>query len=134
MRETVVGEAVHGEMVVKRDLKAVAEVRRFVRLVMGGWDVDDFVPCLIASELVTNAIRYATTADDEVIFRIGRTGDGAVWVEVQDSVCDMPRIQSADVNDESGRGLFVVERFTRCWGARPLAGDVGKVVFAVLDS
>lgn len=127
------GEAVHGEMVVKRDLKAVAEVRRFVRLVMGGWDVDDFVPCLIASELVTNAIRYATTADDEVVFRIGRTGDGAVWVEVQDSTCAMPRIQSADVNGESGRGLFVVERFTRCWGARPLAGDVGKVVFAVLE-
>ncbi|MFI0371034.1 hypothetical protein ACH35V_24460 [Actinomadura sp. 1N219] len=46
----------------------------------------------------------------------------------------MPRIVSADVNGESGRGLFVVEQFTRCWGARPLAGDVGKVVFAVLNS
>lgn len=127
------GEAVHGEMVVKRDLAAVAEVRRFVRLVAGGWDVDDFVPCLVASELVTNAIRYATTADDEVIFRMGRTGDGGVWVEVQDSACELPRLQAADLSGESGRGLFVVERFTRCWGARPLAGDVGKVVFAVLD-
>ncbi|TDD27780.1 ATP-binding protein [Actinomadura sp. KC06] len=128
------GEAVQSEMVVKRDLRAVAEVRTFVRLVTGGWDVDDFVPCLIASELVTNALRYATAADDEVIFRIGRTDRGVVWVEVQDSVCVMPRIISADVNGESGRGLFVVEQFTRCWGARPLAGDVGKVVFAVLNS
>ncbi|MFI0407821.1 ATP-binding protein [Actinomadura sp. 3N508] len=128
------GEAVQSEMVVKRDLRAVAEVRTFVRLVVGGWEVDDFVPCLIASELVTNALRYATKSDDEVIFRIGRTDRGVVWVEVQDSVCVMPRIVSADVNGESGRGLFVVEQYTRCWGARPLAGDAGKVVFAVLDS
>ena len=62
------GEAAHGELVVKRDLQAVAEVRRFVRLAVGRWEVDDFVPCLVASELVTNAIRYAT-GEDEVIFR-----------------------------------------------------------------
>ncbi|GAA4240374.1 ATP-binding protein [Actinomadura meridiana] len=127
------GEAVQSEMVVKRDLRAVAEVRTFVRLVAGGWEVDDFVPCLIASELVTNALRYATTADDEVIFRIGRTDAGVVWVEVQDATCDMPRLEHADLNGESGRGLFVVEQFTRCWGTRPLAGNVGKVVFAVLN-
>ena len=126
------GEGVQSEMVVKRDLRAVAEVRTFVRLVIGGWGVDDFVPCLIASELVTNALRYATAADDEVIFRIGRTGDGAVWVEVQDSACVLPRVEHADLDGESGRGLSVVEQFTRCWGARPLAGNVGKVVFAVL--
>ena len=127
------GEAVCGEMVVKRDLQAVAEVRRFVRMVMGGWAVDDFVPCLIASELVTNALRYASGEGDEVIFRIGRARDGAVWVEVQDSDCMMPRVQSADLNGESGRGLFVVEELTRCWGARPLAEGAGKVVFAILD-
>lgn len=127
-------EAVQSEMVVKRDLRAVAEVRTFVRLVTGGWQVDDFVPCLIASELVTNALRYATTTDDEVIFRIGRTGAGVVWVEVQDSTCVMPRIEAADLYGESGRGLYVVEELTRCWGFRPLAGNVGKVVFAVLNS
>ncbi|GAA4238684.1 ATP-binding protein [Actinomadura meridiana] len=127
------GEAVQSEMVVKRDLRAVAEVRTFVRLVTSGWQVDDFVPCLIASELVTNALRYATTADDEVIFRIGRTDANVVWIEVQDATCDMPRLEHEDLNGESGRGLFVVEQLTRCWGTRPLAGNVGKVVFAVLN-
>lgn len=126
------GEAAHGELVVKRDLRAVAEVRRFVRLTVGRWEVDDFVPCLVASELVTNAIRYAT-GEDEVIFRLGRTEDGAVWLEVQDGSCVLPRIGAVDLSGESGRGLFVVDQFTRCWGVRPLAGDVGKVVFAVLE-
>ncbi|TMR07046.1 ATP-binding protein [Actinomadura soli] len=70
---------------VKRVLRAVAGVRTFVRLVVGGWGVDDFVPCLIAGELVTNAIRYAIGPEDEAIFRIGRTPEGVVWVEVQDA-------------------------------------------------
>lgn len=49
------------------------------------------------------------------------------------SSCDVPRIQQAEPTSESGRGLFVVDKFTRHWGVRPLAGDAGKVVFAVLN-
>jgi anti-sigma regulatory factor (Ser/Thr protein kinase) len=129
------GEAArHGdEMVVKHDLAVVAEVRRFVRLVTGQWGMDDFVPCLVASELVTNALRYASASDDDVTFRIGRTDDGALWMEVQDATCDLPCIQRADTISEAGRGLFIVDQFCRCWGVRPLAGNTGKVVFAVLD-
>lgn len=122
------------EMVVKRDLKVVAEVRRFVLLVTGQWDMDDYVPCLVASELVTNALRYASTSDDDVTFRIGRTDDGALWMEVQDATCDLPRLQRADTISEVGRGLFIVDQFCRFWGVRPLADDVGKVVFAVLNA
>ncbi|GGQ12713.1 anti-sigma regulatory factor (Ser/Thr protein kinase) [Actinomadura coerulea] len=130
------GEAAcHGnEIVVKNDLAVVAEVRRFVRLVAGQWDVDDFVPCLVASELVTNALRYASASDDDVTFRIGRTDDGALWMEVQDATCDLPRIQRADTISETGRGMFIVDQFARCWGVRPLSGNAGKVVFAVLDT
>ncbi|SNR98156.1 ATP-binding protein [Actinomadura mexicana] len=122
------------EMVLKNDLAVVAEVRRFVRLVTGRWGVDDFVPCLVASELVTNAFCHASASDDDVTFRIGRTDDGALWMEVQDASCDLPRIQRADTVSEVGRGLFIVDQFCRCWGVRPLAGNAGKVVFAVLDS
>ncbi|MGI5320841.1 ATP-binding protein [Actinomadura nitritigenes] len=121
------------EMVVKHDLAVVAEVRRFVRLVTGQWGMDDFVPCLVASELVTNALRYASASDDDVTFRIGRTDDGALWMEVQDATCDLPCIQRADTVSEAGRGLFIVDRFCRCWGVRPLSGGAGKVVFAVLN-
>jgi anti-sigma regulatory factor (Ser/Thr protein kinase) len=121
------------ELVVKNDLKVVAEVRRFVRLVTGQWGMDDFVPCLVASELVTNALRYASASDDDVTFRIGRTDDGALWLEVQDATYDLPRMQRTDAISEAGRGLFIVDQFARCWGIRPLSGNAGKVVFAVLD-
>ncbi|MFC5748808.1 ATP-binding protein [Actinomadura rugatobispora] len=122
------------EMVVKQDPKVVAEVRRFVRLVTGQWDMDDFAPCLVASELVTNALRYASASDGDVTFRIGRTEDGALWMEVQDATCDLPHMQESDTISEAGRGLFIVDQYCRCWGVRPLAGNVGKVVFAVLDA
>lgn len=127
------GEATDNEMVVKQDLKVVAEVRRFVRLVTGQWDIDDFVPCLVASELVTNALRYASALDDDVTLRLGRTEDGALWMEVQDATYDLPHMQETDTISEAGRGLFIVDQFCRCWGVRPLAGNVGKVVFAVID-
>lgn len=127
------GEAAHGEIVIKQHLEAVAEVRKFVRLTLGRWEVDDFVACLVASELVTNAIRHATTADDDVVLRLSRADDGALWLEVEDATAGEPRVQDADPTGESGRGLFVVDRLTRHWGVRRLSGNTGKVVFAVLE-
>lgn len=127
------GAAEH-EMVVKQDLEVVAEVREFVRLVVGQWGMDDFVPRLVASELVTNALRHASASDGDVIFRLGRTEDGALWMEVQDATCDPPHLQTiGEATSETGRGLVIVDQLTRCWGARPLADRAGKVVFAVLD-
>ena len=126
-------EATDAEMIVKRHLKAVAEVRGFIRLVLGPSGMDDFVPCLVASELVTNAIRHTTGGDDDVRFRIGWNEDGSLWMEVQDCLWEEPRVQRADLDGESGRGMFVVEQYTRYWGVRPLSGNTGKVVFAVLN-
>lgn len=127
-------QAAENEMVLKQDLRVVAEVRRFVRLVSGQWDMDDFVPCLVASELVTNALLHASASDDDMTFRIGLTDNGALWMEVQDATCDLPCIQRADTISEAGRGLFIIDQFCLCWGVRPLAGNVGKVVFAILDA
>lgn len=126
-------EAAHGEIVVKRRLEAVSGVRRFVRLMLGCWGMDDYAPCLVASELVTNAIQYATTADDDVTLRLSRVDDGALWLEVQDATFNLPRIQNAELTSESGRGLLVVEHLTHHWGVRLLAGNAGKVVFAALE-
>ncbi|GAA1860173.1 ATP-binding protein [Actinomadura bangladeshensis] len=126
--------AAENEMVVKRDPKVVAEVRQFVRLVTGGYGMDDFVPCLVASELVTNALQHATSATDkDVILRLSRTEDDALWMEVQDAACGLPHMLAADTSSETGRGLFIVDQYARCWGIRALAGNVGKVVFAVID-
>lgn len=125
--------AAESAMVVKQDLEVVAEVRRFVRLVSGQWGMDDFAPCLVASELVTNALRYASEEDGDVTLRLGRTEDDALWMEVQDGTCELPQVQEGDMLSEVGRGLMLVEQVSRCWGVRPLAGKAGKVVFAVID-
>ena len=125
--------ATRNEMVVKQDLKVVAEVREFVRLVTGDYGMDDFVPCLVASELVTNALRYASERDGDVILRLDRTEDGALWMEVQDATCDLPHVQQADMASEVGRGLLIVDQFSRRWGVRPLADTAGKIVFAIID-
>ena len=125
--------ATRNEMVVKQDLKVVAEVRQFVRQVTGDYGMDDFVPCLVASELVTNALRYASERDGDVTLRLDRTEDGALWMEVQDATCDLPHVQEADMASEVGRGLFIVAQYARRWGVRPLADQAGKVVFAVID-
>ncbi|GGP98575.1 anti-sigma regulatory factor (Ser/Thr protein kinase) [Actinomadura coerulea] len=126
--------AMQNEMVVKQDPKVVAEVRQFVRLVTGEYGMDDFVPCLVASELVTNALQHAASAtDDDVILRLSRTEDDALWMEVQDAACSLPHMLAADTSSETGRGLFIVDQYARCWGIRALAGNVGKVVFAVID-
>ncbi|RKS70941.1 anti-sigma regulatory factor (Ser/Thr protein kinase) [Actinomadura pelletieri DSM 43383] len=125
--------AVENAMVVKQDLRVVGEVRRFVRLVTGQWGMDDFVPCLVASELVTNAFQHASTPDDDVTLRLGRTEDGALWMEVQDPTTDLPNLRETDALSEAGRGLLIVDQFCRCWGVRPLSGNAGKVVFAVID-
>jgi len=127
-------QAAENEMVVKQDLKVVAEVRQFVRLVTGQYGMDDFVPCLVASELVTNAFQPAASkTDDDVILRLSRTEDDALWMEVQDAACDLPHMLGADTTSETGRGLFLVDQYARCWGIRALADNVGKVVFAVID-
>ena len=126
--------AAENEMVVKQDLKAVAEVRQFVRLVTGGYGMDDFVPCLVASELVTNALQHAASeSDGDVVLRLSRTEDDALWMEVQDAACGLPHLLATDASSESGRGLFIVDQYARCWGIRALAGNAGKVVFAVID-
>ncbi|GAA1817856.1 ATP-binding protein [Actinomadura chokoriensis] len=126
--------AAENEMVVKQDPRVVAEVRRFVRLVTGQWGMDDFVPCLVASELVTNALRHAASGrDEDVILRLSRTEDDALWMEVQDAACGLPHMLAADTSSETGRGLFIVDQYARCWGIRALADNVGKVVFAVID-
>lgn len=128
------GEAAQGEIVIRRRPEAVAGVREYIRLTLGGWGMEDHTPCLVASELVTNAVRYASAAeDDEVTVRIGLLDDGALWLEVQDSGTEVPYVVDAALTSGSGRGLFIVEQVTRYWGVRPLADRAGKVVFAVLD-
>jgi serine phosphatase RsbU (regulator of sigma subunit)/anti-sigma regulatory factor (Ser/Thr protein kinase) len=68
---------------------------------------------LLVSELVTNAITYAS---GPVSLRL--ILDRALVCEVFDDAAAMPRLRHSDDSDESGRGLQVVSQLATRWGTR----------------
>ena len=58
---------------------------------------------------------------------VARRGGDSLWVEVYDQDVRMPRVRTATVNDEGGRGLFLVDQLSRRWGARDT--PTGKAVW-----
>ncbi|MFC9488851.1 ATP-binding protein, partial [Streptomyces hydrogenans] len=77
---------------------------------------------LLISEVVTNAVRYA---ERPVTLRLLKTD--VLRCEVGDDSPQLPRQRRARETDEGGRGLFLVNRLARRWGATRLSG--GKVVW-----
>jgi anti-sigma regulatory factor (Ser/Thr protein kinase) len=107
---------------------AVREARGKVRGTLGSWELDElsFTAELLVSELVTNALRYAT-GDIGLRMLLDRT----LVFEVRDGSDALPRARQAADDDENGRGLQVVHRLAKRWGAR-LEGQ-GKVVWCEVD-
>ncbi|MGX1267890.1 SpoIIE family protein phosphatase [Streptomyces phaeoluteigriseus] len=83
----------------------------------------DDVPLLV-SELVTNAVRFAT---GPITVRLIRTGRGLLC-EVGDTGNGRPRLSRGGLLDDGGRGLHILHRLTNRWGVRWT--DTGKVVWA----
>ncbi|MEV5880830.1 SpoIIE family protein phosphatase [Streptomyces sp. NPDC052101] len=78
---------------------------------------------LIVSELVTNALRYATPP-----IRLRLLRDARLTCEVSDASSTAPRLRHARSTDEGGRGLFLVAQLAHRWGARYTAE--GKIIWA----
>ena len=88
------------------------------------WKLGTFVPVtqLLASELVTNAIRYA---EGPVTLRL--ICEDTLVCEVADSAPALPHLWYAADDDERGRGLQIVSRLSHRWGTRRT--PTGKVVW-----
>ncbi|QGV78956.1 SpoIIE family protein phosphatase [Streptomyces ficellus] len=108
------------------DPAVVARARELTHHQLARWGLAelDFSTGLVVSELVTNAVRYGGRGP--IGLRLLR--DGSLFCEVSDRSNTSPRIRRAATTEEGGRGLFLVARFTRSWGARFTPG--GKVVWA----
>ncbi|EST34999.1 ATP-binding SpoIIE family protein phosphatase [Streptomyces roseochromogenus] len=93
----------------------VARARRLVRERLLQWGLPQAVETaeLLVSEVVTNAVRHAVS--EPVGLRVVRTD--ALLFEVTDDEPGLPAMLSAGPYDESGRGLRVVSRLAREWGA-----------------
>ncbi|GAA3297174.1 hypothetical protein GCM10020295_29040 [Streptomyces cinereospinus] len=90
---------------------------------MGGLEeLTDSVELLV-SEVVTNAVRYASRP---VTLRLLRTD--VLRCEVGDDVPQLPRLRQARATDEGGRGLYLVNRLARRWGGDPAQHRQGGVV------
>jgi len=110
---------------VPSDPAAVGEVRAAVARQLEQWGLDEaaFVTELILSELVTNAIRYATGP-----IRVRLLRDRSLICEVSDTSSTSPHLHYAANTDEGGRGLFLVAQFAERWGTRYTA--TGKVIWS----
>ncbi|WPW31612.1 SpoIIE family protein phosphatase [Streptomyces atratus] len=110
---------------VATDPAAVAGVRKNVAqwLSERGLDEEAFTTELILSELVTNAVRYATGP-----IEVRLLYDRNLICEVSDTSNTSPHLRYAATTDEGGRGLFLVAQFAERWGTRYT--ETGKVIWS----
>ncbi|MEV6055349.1 SpoIIE family protein phosphatase [Streptomyces sp. NPDC052107] len=112
-------------LAVPSDPAAVAAVRAWTRRQLATWMLDELASTttLIVSELVTNAIRYATGPTELRLINDGPT----LICEVSDTNGAVPRLHKARPSDEGGRGLSIVSELTQHQGTRLTAR--GKTVW-----
>ena len=111
--------------VLPRSMTAPALARGFVSSTLASWNVCDTfadVP-LLASELVTNAVRHAN-GDVALSLRLDRD---RVRVAVRDNSEQMPVMGDLGSAHDGGWGLHIVDRLAASWGLE--TDDEGKTVW-----
>ncbi|WP_103512653.1 SpoIIE family protein phosphatase [Streptomyces sp. SM13] len=108
-----------------QDGRAASAARGLVTGQLAAWGLGELadVSELVVSELVGNALRYGNGPGELRLLR----GERLV-VEVSDTGPDLPQIQHADLSDEGGRGLQLINMLCRRWGSSRTV--TGKVVWA----
>lgn len=123
---------------------APATARAHVNAALTGWQMDALadVAELVASELVTNALRASTMPAGGPGYADGRMA--LIWVclmsdrsrlliEVHDQAGGAPMMIAGDPDAETGRGLHLVHAMTGGdWGWNRKTARPGKCVWAVL--
>jgi anti-sigma regulatory factor (Ser/Thr protein kinase) len=98
---------------------------------------------LVVSELVTNAVKASTDQDQRphyterglayIHLRLSADQQAAL-VEVWDENFKLPAPSQPSLDDESGRGLMLVEALAERWGWDLPATGRGKIVWALVES
>ncbi|MEU9131613.1 ATP-binding protein [Kitasatospora sp. NPDC048540] len=102
----------------------VGAVRRLLRDALTAAGADPDTPCLLLSELLTNAVLHGAAASVVMELR-----DGRVLIVVADhSPAPVERLPESTVRT-GGRGLALVEALADVWGVAPF-GACGKAVWA----
>ena len=108
------------------DPRSAGDARRFVAGTLEPWELGPLVETvtLLTSELVTNAVVHAGSEVDVVV----RLTGAVARVEVTDRSDLVPAPRHSGVEDDSGRGLALVQALARCWGTSRQPGG-GKTVW-----
>jgi anti-sigma regulatory factor (Ser/Thr protein kinase)/anti-anti-sigma regulatory factor len=117
------------EVDLPQDVSAASRARQLVRDVCARWHVRDLSDdaTLLASELVTNAIRHAQSAPH---LRVALRPRELV-VAVSDSDPTPPRMGRNDPEAPGGRGLRLVDTVASAWGVERNPTE-GKTVWCAL--
>ncbi len=119
---------------------APACARGHVRSVACEWGLPDLADTaeLLASELITNAVRASerlrVRADLAIVpvIRLWLVSDkSSLVIHVWDGNDEMPVRRNAGIDEESGRGLMLVESLSSDWGA--YRKTTGKTVWVKID-
>ena len=108
--------------------QAVAAARRFVNKTLTQWGHPGHVDpaCLLVSEILTNAVRHARAP---IGLRLHHTAR-EITAEITDDSTHLPHRRLPGPDDESGRGLMLVDALASEWGTRP--AETGKTVWFTL--
>ena len=114
------------EIILPLDPEAAARSREFMRAAICSTHhalvIQDAE--LLVSELVTNGVRYAAPP---IVLRVECESADSLRVLVRDGSPMLPHVNHAQPEDESGRGLFLVDYISDEWGAE--STTEGKVTW-----
>jgi anti-sigma regulatory factor (Ser/Thr protein kinase) len=122
-----------GQVLLAIGPESARAARDFTTSTLRDWQLDDLIEeaVLIASELVTNAIRHGRACSADQVELAWQRQASRVVCLVTDRSPLPPVIGVADRDAESGRGLQVVEALASTWGWTML-GATSKAVWAAL--
>jgi anti-sigma regulatory factor (Ser/Thr protein kinase) len=120
------------ELAARFDLAALPTApswaRRNVQATLGRWLIDPEATetaKLLASELVTNAVRFAADPSGQLqrsnpanvayVRMTLRHIPGLLVIEVSDQNMNVPEVKDADVDSVGGRGLMLVQALSKEW-------------------
>ena len=121
--------------------------RGFIGVVLNGWGLDALIETteLVVSELTTNVVQAVTDPDGSLVYDaegklpllwVRLSSDRfRLMIEVWDTLpaaLGAPAMRHPDQDEESGRGLELIEALSDDWSWEAVPGWHGKRVWAVL--
>ncbi|MGP9021045.1 ATP-binding protein [Streptomyces sp. BR1] len=103
-------------------------VRRIVRTHLDQWAMSELSEAaeLAVTELLANVVRHVP--DRYCVLKLRRRPHG-VRIEVSDGFPQLPLPRAASDDDESGRGLVLLDAVVDKWGVSPGLTKTGKTIW-----